>query len=103
MGSRFTFLALAVVLAYGFLLFHLYQVQILHNHLYKAEAESQYAASLGLPSSNRGTIYFTDKSGTELAAAINKDYPVIYAVPSVITDVTSTAVQAAAILGQSVA
>lgn len=101
MGSRFTFLAVGVVAAYGFLFSHLYQIQVLENREYKAAAESQYAASLGLPSASRGSIYFTDFDGKRLPAAINKDFPVIYAVPNVIEDPAATAAQAASILGQS--
>lgn len=103
MGSRFTLLAVAVLLVYGFLFFHLYQVQVLNNHAYKAQAESQAAAALGLPSANRGTIYFTDKDGNRLPAAINKDFPIIYGVPSVIVDPGAVAEQAAPILHQTVA
>ena len=103
MGSRFAFLAAVLVLVYGFLFFHLYQVQISHNHLYRAQAESQYAASLGLASANRGTIFFTDKDGNRLPAAINKDFPVVYAVPSAIDDATGTAAKVADILGQPAA
>src|ERR1700689_2384242 len=102
MGSRFTFLTIAVVLAYGLLAVHLYDVQILHNHLYSAEAESQYEASLGLPSSNRGTIFLTDNDGNQVPAALDKDFPTIYAVPSVITDATATAIEVSAIMSQPV-
>lgn len=101
MGSRFTFLAVGVVAVYGYLFFHLYQVQVLDNREYKAAAESQYAASLGLPAASRGSIYFTDQDGKRLPAATNKDFPVIYAVPSVIADPAETAERASAILGQS--
>jgi cell division protein FtsI/penicillin-binding protein 2 len=100
MGSRFTFLAVAVVAVYGFLFFHLFDLQVLDNQEYRAAAESQYAASLGLPSASRGSIYFTDGNGKRLPAAINKDFPVIYAVPSVIEDPAATAAQASLILGQ---
>ncbi|OGY97990.1 MAG: hypothetical protein A2855_02435 [Candidatus Liptonbacteria bacterium RIFCSPHIGHO2_01_FULL_57_28] len=99
MGSRFTLLAIGVVLSYGFLFFHLYQIQVLGNQEYKAVAESQYAASLGLPSASRGSIYFTDLDGKRVPAAFNKDFPVIYAVPSVIQDPAATAAQASLILG----
>lgn len=101
MGSRFTFLAAGVVLAYGFLFFHLYRVQVVSHHQYLALAESQYTASLGLPAASRGSVYFTDMDGKRLPAATNKDFPVIYAVPSVITDPAATAAQASLILGQS--
>jgi cell division protein FtsI/penicillin-binding protein 2 len=100
MGSRFAFLAAGLTLVYGFLFFHLYEVQVLNNDTYSAKAESQYAASLGLASASRGTIYFTDKNGNRFPAAINKDFPVVYAVPSVIADPQAAATQAAAILGQ---
>lgn len=101
MGSRFTFLTLSVVAAYGFLFFHLFDLQVLENKEYRAAAESQFAASLSLPAANRGSIYFTDRNAKRLPAAINKDFPVIYAVPNVIADPAATAAQAASILGQS--
>jgi cell division protein FtsI (penicillin-binding protein 3)/stage V sporulation protein D (sporulation-specific penicillin-binding protein) len=66
---------------------------------YFAQAESQYAA-LDPQASRRGTIYFTEKDGTPTPAAVNKNFPVIYAVPKAIEDVQETANQAAELLAR---
>ncbi len=101
MVGRFTTLALLISGAYAFLLFHLYQLQVAHSRYYFAQAESQSAT---IPAAaRRGTIYFTDKDGNQLPAAMEKDYPVIYAVPKAVDDPAEAANQAALILGQPAA
>lgn len=100
MGGRFAALAAGVFAAYAFLLFHLYQIQVARSSYYFAKAQSQYAA-LTPSAARRGTIYFTDKDGNSLPAAIEKDYPVVYAVPKVIDDAEETANQLAPLLGRS--
>lgn len=85
MGVRFAIVIFAFFVGYSFLLFHLYEIQVNHNSYYLARADSQYAAS-GLLAAERGTIYFTDKNGNTLPAAINRDLPVIYANPKVIEE-----------------
>ncbi|MBI3589264.1 MAG: penicillin-binding protein 2 [Candidatus Liptonbacteria bacterium] len=85
MGFRFATVISIFALAYAFLLFHLYSLQILSNQNYTAKAESQYAAS-GFLKANRGGIYFTDKDGGKLPAVLNKNFPIIYAVPKGIED-----------------
>lgn len=97
MVIRFRLLIIILLGAYATLLFHLYQVQIIKGGSYLARAESQYLAS-GLADSNRGAIYFTDKDSNISAAALNKDFPIVYAVPKQIDDITEAANTLAPIL-----
>jgi cell division protein FtsI/penicillin-binding protein 2 len=102
MTLRVTFLIIALVAAYGFLAFHLSELQLAKNDYYTARAQSEQLA-LQDTTRNRGAIYFTDKSGTTLPAAVNQDFPIIYAVPSAIEDSQETANRLAPILGMPVA
>ncbi len=102
MGGRFITLIAIVFGAYAFILFHLYELQVAKGTYYSARAESQYAA-LSSVAARRGTIYFTDKDGNKLPAALEKDFPVIYAVPKEIDDVSETANQLALLMGQPAA
>ncbi|MEK7181406.1 MAG: penicillin-binding protein 2 [Patescibacteria group bacterium] len=98
MRVRFAIVISILVLAYSYLLFNLYRIQVLNNTNYLARAESQYAAS-GVLKAPRGGIFFTDKEGNSLPAVLNKDFPVIYAVPKVIGDASETSNLLAPILG----
>ncbi len=97
MASRFAIVIVILVLAYGFLFFHLYQLQLVKGGFYLARAQSESAASAAA-GANRGSIYFTDKNGNALPAAINQDFPVVYAVPSAIADPAAAAQSFAPIL-----
>jgi cell division protein FtsI/penicillin-binding protein 2 len=99
MRFRFTAIVAAFVLAYGFLLFHLYQVQLVKGGYYAARAESQATAANSGPT--RGAIYFTDENGNVLPAAVNQDMPLIYATPKDIVDLSRTANALAPVLGLS--
>ncbi len=89
MGARFATIIAVFSLAYGFLLFHLYQVQVMKGGYYAARAASQAEAADG--GSSRGAIYFTDSNGNTLPAAVNEDFPIIYAVPKDIADIQEAA------------
>ena len=65
---------------YLFLIFNIYDIQIKESPRYIELAKSQYLAN-GLSKPERGGIFFTDKNNTLVAAAGNKDFDVIYAVP----------------------
>ena len=65
---------------YSFLIFNLYHIQLKNNFYYIELAKSQYLAN-GLLKPERGEIFFTDKNNSLVAAAGNKDFDVIYAVP----------------------
>ncbi|MDR3581745.1 MAG: penicillin-binding protein 2 [Candidatus Pacebacteria bacterium] len=84
-------------MAYGFLVFHLYQIQLVKGGYYLARAQSELSGS-GDASANRGAIYFTDDKGSTLPAAVNQQSPVIYAVPSAIKNPTTTAAAVAPIV-----
>lgn len=85
MGARFASLVAVVTVCYGFLLFRLYEIQITQGSSYLAQAESQ-AGSASSQNSRRGIIYFTDKDGGRVMAALNKNFNEIYAVPKEISD-----------------
>jgi cell division protein FtsI/penicillin-binding protein 2 len=100
MGIRFALISGFIFLAYGFLLFHLYQVQLVRGGYYAARAESQAVAASKI-TSIRGGIYFTDLNGTTLPAAVNQDSPIIYAVPKDVQDPQEAANLLAPILNMS--
>ncbi|MFA5099073.1 MAG: penicillin-binding protein 2 [Candidatus Paceibacterota bacterium] len=63
-----------------FLIFNVYSVQIQKGDYYLAKAKMQEEASGGFEAP-RGSIYFLDKNNNSVQAAMNKDYPIVYAVP----------------------
>lgn len=87
MGSRirFTFLISVAFLFYGALVFRLYDLQVAKGDTYAAKASSQFAAGQTLDAP-RGVIYFTDKNGNRTPVAINRDLPVVFAVPKEVED-----------------
>ncbi len=100
MAARFGVIIACVVLAYSWLGFHLYQLQLVKGGYYLAKAQAEVSASQ-TTSAKRGVIYFTDKNGNTLPAAMNQNFPVIYAVPSVIKDPNGVAATFAPILNIS--
>ncbi|MCL5006873.1 MAG: penicillin-binding protein 2 [Patescibacteria group bacterium] len=100
MGFRITLLSIIFCFLYLLLGFNLYNIQFNKGEYYSAKAASLTAWSSST-ASTRGDIYVTDNSGNEIAAAINRYYPQIYAVPKDITSPTSTASQLAELLGAS--
>lgn len=97
MAYRFSIILTGILAAFGFLMFHLYQVQLVKGGYYLARAESEISGS-GDASANRGAIYFTDNQGNQLPAAVNQQTPVIYAVPTAIKDPVAAAAAVAPIL-----
>jgi len=82
------------------LVFNLYRIQVKKGDFYTARAESQLAINdLTAP---RGNIYFTDKDGNFVPAALEKKYYEIFAVPKEIEDASETARIIAPVLGLSV-
>ena len=100
MGFRFSIIIGFFVLLYSALLFKLYNLQIEKGDLYAVKAESQLKLA-GLIEPVRGSIYFTDKKGSLIPAAINKDYPFIAAAPKEIEDVKEAVAALAPIVGKS--
>ncbi len=97
MGTRLLLIGSCFFAAYAFLVFHLYDVQVRRGASYSARASSQLAAS-GVLAAPRGSIFFTDKNGSRVPAALNKDYPVVYAVPKALEDTAEASAQLASIL-----
>lgn len=74
---------------YGILIINLYNLQLKKNFYYSAKAAAQNAASE--PELKRGNIYFSGREGDSVPAAINREFPFIYAVPEEIDDVKEAA------------
>ncbi len=73
MAYRFATVIAILVSAYAFLLFHLFQLQLVKTSFYAAQADSE-AASLANANANRGAIYFTDENGNLLPAAVDQEF-----------------------------
>ncbi|MFA5386239.1 MAG: penicillin-binding protein 2 [Candidatus Paceibacterota bacterium] len=86
---------------YAVLTFNLYNLQIKHGLIFATQAADQNRQS-GLSIPNRGNIYFVDKDNRQIPAVLNKEFSIIYAVPTEIADSLETASQISAIVGQSV-
>lgn len=91
MGIRVTSIIVIFALAYSALVVNMYNLQIKKGKVYSDVAASQHELA-GILAPKRGSIYFTDKDGARVPAAINKEYPRIYAVPSEIDDPERTAI-----------
>lgn len=99
MAVRFfilNFLFAALFLTLGSNLYHL---QVLKGEEYFARAEARLAAREALDL-RRGSIFVTNRSGTEIPVAVNRNEPVVYAVPKEIDDAKETAAFLAPILGK---
>ncbi len=98
MAVRFVILTAFFGLLYAFLGFNLYRVQVLKGDYYveRAQARSEAVKALSL---RRGTIFFTDRSGTDIPVALNKDYSVLYADPKEIENAPATVQKLTATLG----
>jgi len=101
MAYRFALLIVVLVGAYALLGFHLYQIQLVKGDYYLARAETQVLASRGTHG-DRGSIYFTDNNSSTLPAAMEKQFPIVYASPKVIDDAAEAANTVAPILGMPV-
>ncbi len=77
MGIRISFIIFTFGVLYSLLAFNIYNLQFNEGSGWTAEA-----AFKKNPTLSRGSIYFTDKEGNTIPAAINKDYPIIFADPS---------------------
>ncbi len=83
--ARFSILIGVFFLAYAVLLFRLYNLELVKGGYYTARAASEMLSSTDA-GANRGAIYLTDENGGILPAAINENFPIIYAVPKAILD-----------------
>ena len=90
MKFRLAFIILFFTSLYSLAIFNIYTLQIKKGEYYSARASSQSRLA-GFLEPLRGNIYFTDKYGNAVPAAITKAYPVLYAVPKEIADPAATA------------
>ncbi len=96
---RFILLLGICVALFGVLEAKLYYLQVTKRDFYveKAQVLGETRENLAL---RRGQIFITDRSGNEISAGLNKDYPIIYAVPKEIKDVKETASLLAPLIGE---
>ncbi len=97
MRTRLVFLLLIFVILYSSLILNIYSLQIEKGLYYIARAASQNRLA-GFLEAVRGNIYFSDRNNNWVLAAMNKEYPVIFAVPREIKDPFNTAKILASIL-----
>lgn len=96
-GRLFTLLGLTS-LAFIFMSYNLYSLQINNTEYYTKRAQAQQT-SIDTLLADRGTIYFTDKNNNQIPAAITKEYQVVFAVPSEIDDPQETSGRITTIIG----
>jgi len=85
---------------YGTLIFKLYNLQIKHGLIFAIQAADQNKLS-GVLTPNRGNIYFVDKDNRQVAAAFNKEFPTIYAVPKEIENPAKVSSEISTIVGKT--
>lgn len=100
MKFRLFLIALFFIFLYSSLVFKIYNLQIEKGVYYAARAASQQRLA-GFLEAQRGGIYFSDKFGNPVPAAITKSFPEIYAIPEEISDPLSATETMASILGLS--
>ena len=85
MGARLTVLVGIFSVAYALLGLRFYDVQVGKGDLYSQQASASNSIG-GYLIPTRGSIYFTDKNGEKIPAAINNEYPEAFAVPDEVED-----------------
>ncbi|TSC81626.1 MAG: cell division protein FtsI (penicillin-binding protein 3) [Parcubacteria group bacterium Gr01-1014_20] len=100
MGIRFTIIIVGFSLVFAFLIFNVYNLQVVNGGKFTAKADSQYFSSVE-SKANRGSIYFLDKNSNTLPAVLNKEFPVVFAVPKAIDDPRETASLLSEIIGEN--
>lgn len=98
MKFRFVILLSVLALIYGTLIFRLYAIQIRQGEDYARKIEQRDKFIQG-EAVRRGAIYFSDRSRNGIPVAVNKKFPVIYAVPQEIKEPKKTADSLAALVG----
>jgi len=98
MKSRFAFVVIIFGLAYVVLIGQLYKLQIKQGAIFfeKAEARESYLQNNIF---KRGAIFVVDREQKLIRIAVNKEFPVIYAVPKEIGQPEETAELLAPIIG----
>ena len=100
MAFRITIIFTGFGIAYAALLFNIFNLQLQEGAYYAARAESQHRAG-GALQPPRGGVFITDKNGAKIPAAINRDYPLIFAVPKELSDAAEAAEKLAGIVGKT--
>jgi cell division protein FtsI (penicillin-binding protein 3) len=90
MAFRFITLIVCFLIVYGVLGFGLYRLQIEKGFYYFERAQARMEASVQL-NLRRGQLAFTDRYDKSIPVALNRDFPIIYAVPRDIKDPAKTA------------
>jgi cell division protein FtsI (penicillin-binding protein 3)/stage V sporulation protein D (sporulation-specific penicillin-binding protein) len=90
MAFRFLALIAFFGLLYASLGVKLYRLQIEQSFYYVEKAQARNEAALAHVL-KRGQIFFTDRNDNRIQVAINRDFPIIYAVPKEIKDPAETA------------
>lgn len=85
MGIRVSLLIGLFSLLYLALGANLFNIQIQRGPEFSSQAASKLEIA-GILSPKRGSIYFTERGGSRVPAAMNREYPTIYAVPKEVTD-----------------
>ncbi len=98
MKVRFSIIIGGATLAFLFIIYTLYRLQIGSGDLYARRVQAQREIG-GLLVAERGDIFITDKNSAEIPAALNKEYPVIYAVPAELEDASEATGQIAELFG----
>jgi cell division protein FtsI/penicillin-binding protein 2 len=97
MKFRFSIIIGGATLAFLFVIYSLYGIQIEQGDKYAQRAQAQQAFG-GVLAAERGSIFVTDKNNAKIPAALNKEYQVIYAVPAELDDVSEAINQIADLL-----
>lgn len=95
---RLWIITFTIFVSYSALVFNIYKLQITKGVYYATRAESQ-SRHRDFYNASRGNIYFQDKNGNKIPAAINREFPVVYAVPKEIVDPEATAAAVSGIIG----
>ncbi len=88
MTWRLTTLIIFFVFLYSFLISRIYDLQINKSVIYVSLAENQELAANALDAI-RGNIYFTDRNNNPTPAAMNKEFEIIFAVPTELQKTTA--------------
>ncbi len=98
MKAKFWIIRLLFMGAFCLFIFNIYTIQVQEGAYYTERAQAQQSAS-GAYEVKRGTIYVTDKNNNEIPAVLNKEYPIIFAVPDDIENPFETAMRVSEKLG----
>lgn len=86
------------VLAFGLIIFRLFEIQIVKGKYYSSLADNQHSVTRIIPA-ERGKIYIRDiKTGEKFVLATNKNLDMVYAVPQQIKDKKKVSEELASIL-----